>query len=438
MLAESLDLPDRRVIDSTYPVSAIETDRISHTALPDRHLLIFELGYTGHYPSYIGHLARYWLEHTLPGRLSIVVSRKFAQHHPDVLEIAANSPQQNLNFITIKPDEEASLLPRRSIVSRARRSIQEWKLLRSYATELRATHCLLLYFDSFQSAVLTRATLPCPFSGIYFRPTFHYSTLTNYSPSIKERIQSFRERLILPFVFRHPQLCNLFCLDPFVITHLDQLSDKINAIYLPDPVPLIKVSENRIQHFRTSLGIEAGRRVFLLFGALYDKRKGLQKILAALSMLPAELRQKCCLLLVGQTLGDPSTQNYIAEIHQFVPVQVIVRDTFVPESEVLLYFQSADAVLSLYQRHIGMSGILVLAAAAQKPVLSSDYGLLGELTRYWKLGMTVDSADPVEISKGLTRFLEEDLNTLSDRVHMKAFAKQNSAENYAQVIFQYL
>jgi glycosyltransferase involved in cell wall biosynthesis len=94
-------------------------------------------------------------------------------------------------------------------------------------------------------------------------------------------------------------------------------------------------------------------------------------------------------------------------------------------------------VLALYQRHVGMSGILVLAAAAQKPVLSSDYGLLGELTHHWRLGITADSTNPVDISKGLTQLLEEDLKKLGDITSMKVFAEQNSAENYAQVIFQH-
>lgn len=408
----------------------------------DRKLIVFELGYTGHYPAYIQHLAKYWCEQELPGRLDIVVSPKFVQHHADVVDIASSCKHRSLNFVAITPDEEASLIPRKSSIHRAFRSFQEWHLLRKYATSLEATQCLVLYFDSFQAAVASGAKLPCPFSGIYFRPTFHYSDFTDYVPSLQDRVQQWREKfIILPRVLRHPQLQNLFCLDPFAIKHIAQFPSKARAIHLPDPVQMYDVPEqHQLEKFKENLGIQPSRKVFLLFGALYDGRKGINQLLEAISTLSPTLCQKLCLLLVGQMGGGNESliQKRIAEISQFLPVQIIIRDEFVPEQEVQLYFQSADVILAPYQRHVGMSGILVQAAAAQKPILSSDYGLMGGITRHWELGLTVDSTIPSEIAKGLTRFLLESTEKLSARTKMKAFAEQNFAEHFAGVIFQYL
>ncbi|MDX2240314.1 MAG: glycosyltransferase [Leptolyngbyaceae cyanobacterium bins.302] len=405
---------------------------------PERNILIFELGYTGHYPSYIKHLAKYWIEQAYSGNLTIVVSPKFAQLHPDVLEIASDSLGKNLRFIVITSHEESNLIPRCSPLNRARRALQEWHLVHKYATELEATHCLLLYFDSFQTAISLGKRLPCQFSGIYFRPTFHYPTLSAYSSTLKERIQRWREQFILSLVMRHPQMQVLFCLDPYVIKGLNRIYKQTTAVYLPDPVYLEMFSEEEVSHFREDLGIEPGRQVFLLFGALYDTRKGIHQLSLALSMLPFELRQKVCLLFVGQTLGNEQTQEDIEVILRCAPVQVIVRDTFVPDEHVSLYFQVTDAVLAIYQKHIGMSGILVLAAAAQKPLLSQSYGLLGELTRSWKLGLAVDSTNPSEIAKGLSQFILEAPEALGDRAKMKSFAEQNSAENFARTIFQHM
>jgi glycosyltransferase involved in cell wall biosynthesis len=404
----------------------------------DRKFLVFELGYTGHYSSYIRHLAEYWCEHELSGRLDIVISPNFVQHHGDVVEIAANCKQKNLNFVVITPTEAASLIPRKSSVHRALRSFQEWKLLRKYATELGATHCLLLYFDSFQAAIASGAKLPCPFSGIYFRPTFHYTTFPGYVPSFKNRLQHWREKfVILPRVMHHPQLQNLFCLDPFVVEHMDRFRSKASAVHLPDPVQIYDVPEQHdLEKFQESLGIESGRTVFLLFGALYDGRKGLPQVLEAISTLSPDLCQKLCLLLVGQLGNNSPVPAQLAEISQKLPLQASVRDGFIPEHEVQLYFQSADVILAPYQWHVGMSGIVVQAAAAEKPLLSTDYGLMGEITRHWQLGLVVDSTNPSEIAKGLTRFLLESPKGLSDRTKMKAFAEQNSAECFARIIFQ--
>jgi glycosyltransferase involved in cell wall biosynthesis len=237
----------------------------------------------------------------------------------------------------------------------------------------------------------------------------------------------------------HPQLQNLFCLDPFVVKHLAQFGSNATAIHLPDPVQIYETPEEpHLKKFKESLGIESGRKVFLLFGALYDGRKGIHQLLEAISMVSPTVCQKLCLLLVGQLFGTKESpiQKRIVEISSSLPVQIILRDEFIPEQDVPLYFQSADVILAPYQRHIGMSGILVQAAAAQKPLLSSDYGLMGEITRHWQLGLAVDSTVPSELAKALTRFLLEEIEGLSDRAKMKIFAEQNSSENFARLIFQ--
>jgi len=83
-----------------------------------------------------------------------------------------------------------------------------------------------------------------------------------------------------------------------------------------------------------------------------------------------------------------------------------------------------------------MSGILLLAAATQKPVLSSDYGLMGELVHHYCLGLAVDSTQPQKISEGLIKLLTEPLEEIIDRNLMKQFAEQNSIEKFGATIFQ--
>ena len=85
-----------------------------------------------------------------------------------------------------------------------------------------------------------------------------------------------------------------------------------------------------------------------------------------------------------------------------------------------------------------MSGILNRAAAAQKPVLSSDYGLMGEITRRYQLGITVDSSNPHEIAKGLSKFLTMPLDRHINRQKMSDYAQQNSIDSFASKIFDAL
>ena len=115
------------------------------------------------------------------------------------------------------------------------------------------------------------------------------------------------------------------------------------------------------------------------------------------------------------------------QISQSLPLQIISNIQYLPEKDIQSYFQISDAILAPYQRHVGMSGILVRAAAAQKPVLSSDFGLMGEITRLYELGLTVDSSIPAQIAEGLCRFLQTNPINLCNPNKMNQFAQMNQA-----------
>ena len=407
----------------------------------NQNLMLFDLIIGGHHGSYIGHLLEYWCQEERSGILNIVVSPKFLQVHSDVVDIASRHKQVNVNFVPITSEEEAVLHSSKSSLSRAFRAFGEWKLLCKYAEKLGASHCLIMYFDTCELTLTAGTKSPCPFSGIYFRPTFHYGDFAGYTSSGKDKIQQWREIFTLGRILRHPQFQTLFCLDPFAVKHIDaQFYTKAKVVHLPDPVDIDnKRSKFRLSSLQKNLGIEPDRRVFLLFGALTG-RKGIYQLLEAILLLSSDLCQKFCLVLVGSanTTEQASITSKVAAVCQDRPVQIVEHYEFVPEREVPDYFQLADVVLAPYQRHIGMSGILLLAAAAGKPLLSSHYGLMGEIVRQYRLGIAVDSTVPSEIAKGLTRFLLESPEVFCDQRKMKLFANQNDAKKFAKVIFQNL
>lgn len=422
---ETSETMARKNVDSSFDNEGFNSDRI----------LLFDLSVRGHHPSYIQHLVKYWGEKELPGRLDIVVSPRFIQEHADVVSLAEKYEPGRVNFVAITTEEAAALKARTNGISRALRDFQEWHLLRKYAASLGASQCLIMYFDTCRLPLTFGARLSCPFSGIYFRPTFHYHEFANYVSSWKARVQRWREKIDLSRVLSHPQLKTLFCLDPFAVKHLDQIQNRVRAVHLPDPVESSNV-ELPTEELREKLGIHPDRKIFLLFGALTE-RKGVPQLLDAILELSPTLCEQLCLLLVGESKIKAQLEDKIA-ICQSRNVQIIRRYEFVPDQDVQAYFQLTNVVLAPYQQHVGMSGILLLAAAAQKPVLSSNYGLMGEVVERYGLGLTVDSTVPSEIAKGLTRFLVQSPQELCDRHKMKSFAEQNSTEQFAKVIFQHL
>lgn len=400
-------------------------------------IMLFDLSINGHHPAYIRHLIYYWHVNQLSGYLDIVVSPQFLQQHSEVVDFVTQEQVKNVRFVAIAPSLEATLKSRKSGWSRTQRAFQEWEILCKYAHDLKPDQCLIMYFDTCQFPLVFGKRPPCPISGIYFRPTFHYSHF-GQSSSWKNKIQQWREKTLLSVILRRSYTRTLFSLDPFAVKYIHPVAPG-KMIALPDPVEVTPVSGDRRAQLREQLGIEAERQIFLIFGAL-NGRKGIYQTLEALLQLPENLSQKMCLLLVGQAnLQEQERMRSLkAAIAQSKPVQIITHFEFVSESEVQTYFSLADVVLAPYQKHIGMSGILVWAAATQKPVLSSDYGLMGEITRRHGLGITVDATCPEAITKGLAQFLTSKNGEVSDRNKMKAFADQNSAKHFAHTIFQEL
>jgi glycosyltransferase involved in cell wall biosynthesis len=402
-------------------------------------LMLFDLAVGGHHGNYIQHLIDYARKTAFAGAIDIVVLPEFLDLHKETVEAISGCRHPTVNLISISPEEYKALGPRHSGISRTLRNFREWQVFCKYAKELQTTQALMMYLDTYELPLAFGMRSPCPVSGIYFRPTFHYSTFASYQPSQKERLQQIRERITLRKILQHPQLQTIFCLDPFAVHTIDPDCYKVTMVHLADPVQPHPLVQSDSATLRAKLGIEQHRQVFLLFGAL-DHRKGIYQLLDAIQLLAPELCQSLCLLLVGKpnSMEQTQIQHKIAVLRHTHPVQLIECYDFVPENEVPNYFKLTDIVLATYQRHVGMSGILLLAAAAGKPVLSSNYGLMGELIRRYKLGLGLDSTLPTEIANGLTQCLIGPVDKLCDHSQMELFAKQHAVENYTRVIFHHL
>lgn len=401
-------------------------------------LMLFDLSIYGHHPSYIKYLLQYWHQQERPGQLVVLVSPRFLEAHCDVVELAQRLDAENIQFHSIAASEERALKSRSTSVGRNLRNFQEWRLLCKYAKSLQVDHVLTMYYDTYQNPILLNQMPPCPVSGIYFRPKFHYRDLGTTSPQAKPTVRERWAKFLLERVLSKPKLHRLFSLDPFVMGYITpRWRDKL--IYLPDPVELTESSTTASAALRDHFNIDPHRKVFLLFGALTE-RKGIYELLEAIPKLSPELAQQAAFIFLGESSPvhrekiDPAVER----LCQLYPVQIIRHYEFVDDAEVRDFFELADGVLALYQRHVGMSGILLWAAVSQTPILGSDYGLMGEMARQYRLGVTVDAGSPEAIAEGLTALLQSPTEDICDRDQMAAFAQINSAERFADTLLSQL
>lgn len=409
----------------------------SRKKMAELRLVIFDLKHTGHHANYIGHLIKHWQTFKLEGKLYIVVSPKFIDRHWATVDLVPEDDTSSIEFIPISGSEFEEVHPIKSTFDRMKCNLREWSLLCQYTARLKASHCLIMYLDTCELPLVLGLKPPCPFSGIYFRPTFHYSNFLPEKFSRKEVFQQWRDRLFLDRTLRNPELHTLFCLDPLVDQSIKKLYPSARAVPLEDPIEIPAAQSVHTQPLRAKHKIPDDRKVFIVFGSI-DGRKGIYKLLDALKLLSPEICKTYCFLIVGAASAADQARIHaeIDLICQDQPLQIVTHFEFVSNVEVDAYFQLSDVVLALYQRHVGMSGILLLAAAAQIPVISSDYGLMGELTRRYGLGTAIDSTAPQAIADKLTQIYDE-RGLDCDLEGMKRFVDGNSASKFAKTIFEH-
>jgi glycosyltransferase involved in cell wall biosynthesis len=177
----------------------------------------------------------------------------------------------------------------------------------------------------------------------------------------------------------------------------------------------------------------------LFFGDIAG-RKGLWELIHSLDALTTEEARLVCLAIVGH--AEPEVERRLAPtLDRLVatrPLSIVRRAAYVDEAELADWFTATDVVLAPYIHHVGMSGILFLAAAYGKPVIAQDFGPMGRLTRDHRLGLTVDPSNPRALADGMRSFLSETSQPVFDREAAYALASKHSYEKFTDTLLETL
>lgn len=365
-------------------------------------VLAVEIEHLGHHPSYVRNFAKTWVEYQVNGQLKFLVTARFMRAHQDEVEFVRSLGEHGLSIEPL-----ACQLPDRDGPRRVSDYWTAWKAFCDRAKDWKANHGLLMYSDFFQLPVCFGKESPCSLSAIYFRPTFHYSELPDYHPRLTTKLKSMRKAWLMKRFLRVPQVERVFSLDPLAVGYMNNHMRHGGKVeFLPDTFARFSNCQAEIDEIRAGLEVQEGRKLLMLIGIL-DRRKGIVELLEACRRLPGDIAKSICLVFVGKLADELRDQvtDMIVQLNRENSVQIILRDEFISESEVQLYYGAADVILATYQNHMGSSSALIRAALAGKPILASRYGLLGELVRRRKLGRTVDCSDATALREGLASCL---------------------------------
>ena len=179
---------------------------------------------------------------------------------------------------------------------------------------------------------------------------------------------------------------------------LQDFTDK-PAITIPHPINDDLEKPVSKEAARTYLKLDPSGKYILFFG-LIRKYKGLDLLLEAMG--DKRLQDiKLSLLIAGEFYDPPDT--YLDSIDKHgLKDRVIIRDEYIPASELKYYFSAADLVTQTY-RSASQSGVTQIAFNFDRPILVTDVGGLSEVVAHGETGY-VSSKTPEAIANYIFDF----------------------------------
>lgn len=241
------------------------------------------------------------------------------------------------------------------------------------------------YLDHYLPSILASPeALHGAISGIWFHP-YALDYFYRWMPPIDKRSRlrgRLHRKLHCPKATA--AIKHIYFLDPEAPRRLKSLNLRIQSSVLPDPgerEPQMGKKEAR-DYFK----LPHDRRIFLHAGSP-EKRKGLPDVLRAFKKLirePAQ-RKRIFLLRVGPNERlAPKEKAILSELIELGCAHV--TEGFVNSQDFIEYFAAADTILIPYRNFRFSSGILANAKIAQRPVICSDYGMIGKTVQSQHLG----------------------------------------------------
>jgi len=136
---------------------------------------------------------------------------------------------------------------------------------------------------------------------------------------------------------------------------------------------------------------------YMLFFGLVRAYKGLDLLIDAFAQVKNELPD-LKLIVAGEFYEDE--KKYRDQIfQQGLDDRIILRNEFIPDGDLRLYFGAADLITQPY-RTATQSGVTQVAFHFEKPMLVTNVGGLAEIVHHGKMGYAVDP-EPEAIAQAL-------------------------------------
>jgi glycosyltransferase involved in cell wall biosynthesis len=385
------------------------------------HVLIYDPIFVGHHLNWVKLLAR--ASEPFADRITFATTRQavasveFAEH--------LRNPPANFHVDDSMPPLRFDGAPLEGM----RLARKAWLGLLQAVRTHQPDHLFVPYGDIFTRAFFTRLpgtlNLPMPASqvdAIFLAGSFAYH---RHLP-MKRRLTSYMQLTglrALPFG-------RLLFIDPIAHDWLHEHCPGLARRCALSPDPVNPVAVHSKSAARSKLNLPQDGRLVSCVGVL-DHRKGIDEFTR--SFAAAGLSSNDRLLLAGQSSADVKAARDEA-IAQIGSERIISLDRMLSHDELDLAVSAADlvAVVHRFPGHIGSATVLIRAAAAGRPVLASEQGWPGHVTRQFSLGW-IYPENQAQRRQSIAASLEKAADYVAD-ARASEFANFHSAEQFGNVL----
>jgi glycosyltransferase involved in cell wall biosynthesis len=366
-------------------------------------------------------------------QLKLLLDQLFQSHH-ELLDklwfyispVVARETQLVLN------DEVAHIFHERLIPAQPGSPNSALRGVSEAANRVGAAHIIFLEIDPF-IYILARTRLRQTVSGVWFRPSYHYSRSGLAPEGTAQRLVSILKNIVARVLCARRHVHRLLVFDQWAADHASRYfrTDKIRYVPVPFGFESMATEGSR-------LPLHERRLIFSIVGEI-SKRKGILPVLDALTLLSAGEQRRTQLNIVGRVRNGQRDciLGAIANARHSTSVEILQVDDFVSDQALDETIEHSDAILILYQRFIGSSGVLIRAALHKRPVLATTFGWIGATVRRHQLGPTMNPRDPKAIASAMTASLNGEYMNFSVESATR-FASGHRPERYAEEVARLL
>jgi len=348
-----------------------------------KKLLIIETYYEGHYlTGYIKYILRSLKKKNY--EITLLTSKKTIKYGKGAIQIL-NEEKVKFKILSTDFDNYKGIFRKNLYLQQV---INYNKIINFYKKELNIDYDLVC-FTSLQRFLIPLCLFGNPLNnvpiiGIFLGAKFHLKYFNIFQSGRFDIIYRQLFKILLKKTFIKSVILNDHLLEKFVRQSYKYLTKKV--LFLHDP------KENRFKlnktTIRKSLNLSQKSKYILLYGALIES-KGLEELFKIISS--NNINKNIRLIIAGK---------------QFLPIISILKSNEVKkliyEKKIIIFsgwqselmeaklFTAVDIVWIAYKNYSYPSGVLYQAASFGLPVILSNDGLINQLNKKYKFGISTN------------------------------------------------